>query len=272
VRQVKDFFWSIVGNIAANFLWIPISTSVIPLLGVGAAYWLRVLDARWVSVAFGFGWFATWFATTVWYKNNRTNTHKRMVTLGSVMYLSDVALRRILLSPSSPSNARQFSEDEIRYEIKQLIVQMCSIVAYRLEGSLKGATFLLYHPSNDPTHDGRFELFAEHNHPSIGVAPTIQERVKLHGSLAGQVIREGRLIACRDCNNPKKGVEWINTTEVHGYVSRTVAPVYRTNATRRDYIGVLCFDVKKPWTITKEEEDIINLLADKIGQLWSFYK
>lgn len=271
MKRVQELFWSIIGNIASNFLWVPIASSLLPLLALWVAQIGQVLEMPWVGRGFGISWFITWFIAAVWYRNNRANTYKRLVSLGSMLFLSDVTLRRLFVGTQNRRSLR-LSEQEIRIEIEQLLSGMCSIIAYRIESVQKGGTFLLY--KDDPANpgDGYFELFAHHNHNNTNVAYVIKERVRKHNSLAGQALEKDRLLVYRDCRIPTPGVNWVDTANPRNYIGRAVAPVRKTDTAHKQFIGVVCFDIKRPWTITNEEEDIINLVADKIGHLWSFHQ
>jgi len=191
---------------------------------------------------------------------------ERTLDIVNAMSSTDWALAQEATITLSDPSRRQALKHTV---IKDLIGQMCAILAPNVNGRRKGATLLIL---NTPTGQGqRFEIFAEVHHNEPALQAEIQRLTGPdHLGLAGYALRRGSCVVLRDSSHPPQNVGWtwetLNASEsYHGHAATSIK-VNEGPTTRA--IGVLCFDVMEPWTLSTEDRELMQVFADKIAVLW----
>lgn len=180
-----------------------------------------------------------------------------MLDLATMLRVAEQAATRL-----HTSNKR-ISRAEVHAEIKEILWKLCDILAYRVSGAKKGATFLVLNNAVQT-----FSLYCQVRHDDQSIAAEISSKLTINKGLAAQAARENRTFTIRDCKHPPKGIDWVNTHDPPRYRGRTAAPVQFYENNDLKVIGVLCFDIKIPWKLTQEELNILTLASDTIATLW----
>jgi GAF domain-containing protein len=180
-----------------------------------------------------------------------------------MMYVSDRKLYNLI-----PERLRKSHGQAVKGEIEGLLWRMCTVLAYRVGGhAKKGATFLVLE-SDAP--DAPFTVFAQVHHDQAGVSQEIRKHLNRDRGLAAKALSENKCVVIHDCLNPSRDSGWVETHAPPRFRGRAAAPVEDPISGKK--IGALCFDVKTPYTLKQDEQDLMVLIADKIAGLWSLYQ
>ncbi len=143
---------------------------------------------------------------------------------------------------------------------------MCDALADRLDLGEKGASFLILRGDGE---NCRFYPVALFHHDREEISRNeIPERLTVHRGLAAQAVREGRCVILEDCLRAPDDVDWVSTLRAPEYRGRAVMPVRGNRGGRASYIGALCFDVKRPWSLGPEDQALMHIFALKIASFW----
>lgn len=249
----------IISSLLASVVW-QVMIAVIPL-AVGASLLFFRVNAQIVAAFLAVGWTGSCIAFVFWFADHREHRKNRIITFGRMMFVSDHHRNSVV---AKLPNQLELPVDA-RHEFEYLLLTMCDILAYRLAAPMKGASILV------PRKES-FDLFVNAHHDDASVGQEIRSKVRLDNSLAGFAMKENGFVALRDCRAINAKVPWANNHMPPRYVGRAATPIRVVAGDDIVTVGVLCFDVKKPWSLTPEDQEIFLLVADKIGALWLQYQ
>lgn len=183
--------------------------------------------------------------------------------IAKAMFLSDKGIGKLIPDDARKANGRVHAHDVI----EDLLNRMCALLAYHMEPMQKGATFLfLEGDSPNPC----FMLFAHvHHDDAAEAAREINDLLSKEHGLAAQAIRQKECVLLADCMHVPPGIDWVQTHYPPRFRGRAAAPVriLSANGHGKD-IGAVCLDMKTPWRLSKEDELLMMVFADKIAAVW----
>lgn len=218
-------------GLVTNVLWQAII--IITPLALGLIAWTQQqITSPIITLVLAVGWAGTSGLAIRAINQYRERSSERMVKLASVMFISDITIRKLI-----PNDLRNGHEEDIRKEIINLLSKMCQLLAYRISLTHKAATFIIVQEN-----EGKliFKLFAHFNHDSDFIYHTIEKILPNGKTLAGQVIEDGKCRIVHDSNRPEKDNNWLPTNKPSLYRGRAVAPVQVPIKGEPKTIGAVC--------------------------------
>ena len=263
VNRLRDFIVSVIASLLATVLW-QIFIALWPVLLALILIVIGKVSSLLVAAILAVGWSLSSLAGIVWFKNHTKRRAERMIELATILSVGDHTLNTFIVNKLGNLTA-----PDVREEITSILSGMCDVLAYRLNSRLKGAALLI-------NEDDHFELYACVRHHTSQLSHKIKT-MPMEGSLAGQALEEQRCIVLRDSRKPEANIRWKPLSPPSQFIGRAVAPVQvivgdlSGNSSVKD-IGVVCFDVMRPWDLSEEDKKIMAAVADKIAAIWILFQ
>ena len=246
---MRDRGWSIsqlLLGVASNLAWF-IVFAVSPFIIAAVIYGIHHIRKLPPLLLIGIpsvGWSLTIVGFVIWYSWHRDGRATREFVLANSLFLSDEEIPPLV----NAARRRSLGARMMKSLCNQLLQEACTVLTYRLAHVNKGAMFMVLQD------DGKFEVFAKHNHTDPGVDHEIRTSLTRQNGMAGQAVRQRRCVAMKDCRRPPADVEWVRTQPEHEpprFLGRSAVPVFATVKGREKEVGALCFDTKKARLISR---------------------
>jgi hypothetical protein len=267
-----DWFRSSTVRIAAFLLNnVPAQVSAAVLLGLGqfvvGQYFIGASKHPEIVLALqSIIWSMFALLLIVWFQNHTKHRARRTLELTKAMQVSDF-IEATWLWDNRRLDERAAVED-LRSLITKLLGQLCGLLAYRVPYIDKGATFLVLLSDAD---NASFGLFAQIHHDDPSIPKEIRDHLRKDLGIAGQAVRDGSCIVIHDCKHPPKNIKWSPNKVPPRFAGRAAVRVRGTINDQLVDIGALCFDVKQPWTLSDEDQELAQAFADKIGSICALW-
>lgn len=256
-----DFFWSTVSNLLANLVVLGLGVVITPI-GLIISTYFQLISPMIALGIMGAGWLSTSVFLGVFYVRRRDDYKSRVVKVARRMFISDRLLLRLV---ASDSIAKPPASD-IHNEIERLLEHLLTVLVGRLDLSEKAASFLVLQA------DGSFQVYSQAGHDGARYSREVRP-LNRSSSMAGQSLDQGTCLVLRDstsaADRQSRSIFWQPLNNDRLFRGRAMAPIISLNPHNPGKeIGVLCFDLKRPWLLNVEDQEVLLIYADKIGMLW----
>lgn len=207
-------------------------------------------------------WLMISLTAVAWFSNHQENRAKRTLNLTEAMQISDSAVGGWLARQSTAELGR--AVEELRAASTVLLERLCGLLAYRVPYLEKGATFLVL--LNDDM-SAAFGLFAHVHHDDTRVPGEIRKSLRRDFGMAGQAVNLGTCVVVENCASPGEGIQWSPNHMPPRFAGRAAVRIRGTINDKETVIGALCFDVRRPWLLSEEDQALLQSFADKLATL-----
>lgn len=260
-ERFVEFWSSTVSNLLANLLIVILTVVFTPII-LAIIGWFGQTNRLVIIVLLALGWLASSGAFTIFYFQRREDYKGRIVSIAKRMFVSDTLVTYYMATPNTP----KLPEDKVRVEIERLLDHLPTVIVGRVPITMKAVNLLILQP------DGTFFQYAAigHNEAQLDREVKVLRREE---SMAGQALKTGKCLVLRNSadasERDRRKITWQPGEDLQHFRGRAMAPVVALTSVRnREEIGVLCFDIKKPWALNTEDQELLLVYADKIATLW----
>ncbi len=264
---VKDIATRLLVSVMAHVVLQVLAAGVLPIAFAVVAVFVSSREALLgIIIAMAAFWAVTATVFILWFNSYRQERADRTLAIARAIYASDRAMCSVVGTQISPEVSRTI----LQSLVKGLLDELRPVLAYRHRLENKEAAVLLLEGSGP---HAAFSVFADVNRDPVFLHRDVEKMTRSH-SMAGKSLRDRACLVLRDSHDQASAAkaEWSAIDPASPFRGRATAPIQTVVDHKTCEIGVLSFDVKVPHYLSKEDQGLLQLFADKIAAMWLMLK